>query len=320
MTSPRTHGERRRVGVRRSTAAVDAGSVDVETLLAQPYAHRGLHGPGGPLENSLASVEAAVRLGLGVEVDLRLSRDGVAVVHHDRHLWRMCRDPRRVSRVALHELRAVRLRGSDETVPSADDVFDLVGGRVPVLLDLKVAPRRGDRERMADEVARLVAHTDAPVAAVSFDPLALAAVALRCPSAARGQSGGVSAPSAAAFVTSVSRPLDSLWFMRLSRPHFVSYNVERLPHRSVARARSHFPVLGWTLRCPRMLDRVGPHIDGAIAEGDALPALLRSLDRSRPWSVNTCTAGPRRDARSHPLAKLSSETAAFHGAPRSVRR
>jgi glycerophosphoryl diester phosphodiesterase len=250
--------------------------VDAVTLLAQPYAHRGLHRPNGPVENSLGAVEAAVKIGLGIEIDLRLSRDGVAVVHHDPTLLRVCRDPRRVSHLTAAELRRVRLHGSHETVPSAEDIFDAVDGRVPVLLDLKVGPSRRERERMAEEVARLVENRDVPVAAVSFDPLMLGAVADRCPSVGRGQSGGVGLNHTyrSAVLAALAHPVDALWFIRISRAQFVSYNVDRLPRRSVARARGHLPVVGWTLRCPRLLERVRPYIDGVIAEGDAVSALV----------------------------------------------
>ncbi|MEM9757332.1 MAG: glycerophosphodiester phosphodiesterase family protein, partial [Pseudomonadota bacterium] len=57
-------------------------------FLGPPIAHRGLHGPGVP-ENSLAAVSAAVAAGYGIELDLQVSADGVAMVFHDATLDRM---------------------------------------------------------------------------------------------------------------------------------------------------------------------------------------------------------------------------------------
>src|SRR2546426_11966963 len=54
------------------------------------FAHRG----GGALapENTIAAFDNGLRLGAdGLELDVRLSRDGVAVVHHDRLLDRTTR-------------------------------------------------------------------------------------------------------------------------------------------------------------------------------------------------------------------------------------
>lgn len=46
--------------------------------------HRGLRVPGGPAENTLKAFDAALQAGCdGFEFDVRLSRDGVAVVCHD---------------------------------------------------------------------------------------------------------------------------------------------------------------------------------------------------------------------------------------------
>lgn len=62
------------------------------------FAHRGLHGAGAS-ENSLEAFEAACQAGFGVELDVQLSRDGVAVVFHDDTLFRMTGDARRVDEV-----------------------------------------------------------------------------------------------------------------------------------------------------------------------------------------------------------------------------
>src|ERR1700755_2171791 len=50
-----------------------------------PFAHRGLHGRGAP-ENSRAAIDAAIATGHGIEIDVRLSRDGESFVFHDATL------------------------------------------------------------------------------------------------------------------------------------------------------------------------------------------------------------------------------------------
>ena len=57
-------------------------------FLDRPLAHRALHGPGRP-ENSRAAMRAAIERGYGIECDLQLSSDGVAMVFHDDHLMRL---------------------------------------------------------------------------------------------------------------------------------------------------------------------------------------------------------------------------------------
>src|SRR5690348_6755394 len=61
-----------------------------EWLIAQPVAHRGLHDISrGIVENTLSSCAAAARSGFGIEVDLQLTADGEAMVHHDYELGRL---------------------------------------------------------------------------------------------------------------------------------------------------------------------------------------------------------------------------------------
>ncbi|MEM8921520.1 MAG: glycerophosphodiester phosphodiesterase family protein, partial [Pseudomonadota bacterium] len=56
--------------------------------IVNSYAHRGLWDATRP-ENSLAAFHAAVVAGVGIELDVRLSADGVAMVFHDQMLDRM---------------------------------------------------------------------------------------------------------------------------------------------------------------------------------------------------------------------------------------
>jgi glycerophosphoryl diester phosphodiesterase len=65
------------------------------------FAHRGYHAVAP--ENTLAAFDAAVKLGVdGIETDVRLSRDGLPVIIHDRVTPRK----RAVAELARHEIEA----------------------------------------------------------------------------------------------------------------------------------------------------------------------------------------------------------------------
>ncbi len=113
--------------------AVDRADMD---LLSCDYAHRGLWGAGAP-ENSLTAFELACRAGYGIEFDIQLSKDKKIVVFHDDTLERMCGVKRRVCELTLSELRALRLAGTDERIPTLAEVLSLVDARVPLLIELK---------------------------------------------------------------------------------------------------------------------------------------------------------------------------------------
>ena len=106
------------------------------------YAHRGLHGESIP-ENSLAAFAEAKRAGYGVELDVRLSRDGRLVVFHDDTLLRMCGVDGKVSDYTYGELSKMRLLGTDEKIPLFSQVLDLLGGEVALLVEIKM--KTGER-------------------------------------------------------------------------------------------------------------------------------------------------------------------------------
>lgn len=104
------------------------------------FAHRGLDDEKLP-ENSLGAFRNAIQADIGIELDVRLSKDGVPVVFHDKTLKRMCDDLRMVSAVGFAELRQLRLNGTSEKIPSLEETLELVEGRVPLLIELKLPKR-----------------------------------------------------------------------------------------------------------------------------------------------------------------------------------
>ncbi|MDP9182558.1 MAG: glycerophosphodiester phosphodiesterase [Actinomycetota bacterium] len=243
----------------------------------RPIAHRGLHGRGTP-ENSLPAIAAARRLGLGIEIDVRVTADGVAVVHHDVDLMRMCSTPGRVADLTCSQVTAQRLTGTEHSVPTLGAALDLIGGDVPVLIDCKVRPTSRDRIRMLRAVMHEVRAYQGPVGVVSFDPWFLARVMQHAPGVVRGQSAGVALREARIphQLRRATAPLDTFWFNHVSQPHFLNYNIERLPQPVLGQLRDRgMKVMGWTVRHPEQLAASAHLVDNVIAEGDAMDLLLR---------------------------------------------
>ena len=94
------------------------------------YAHRGV-AVDSP-ENSLASVKAAMDLGLyGTEVDLRTTRDGGIVLMHDETVERTSTGQGRVADKTLDELKSFCLKMPDgrittEKIPALEELLALV--------------------------------------------------------------------------------------------------------------------------------------------------------------------------------------------------
>ena len=100
------------------------------------FAHRGLFGGRIP-ENSLSAFQCAIDKGMGIELDIRLTKDGVPIVFHDKTLMRMCGEKRRVSRMTFEEIKNFRLGNSDEGIPKLSEVLELVNGQTPLLIETK---------------------------------------------------------------------------------------------------------------------------------------------------------------------------------------
>lgn len=160
-----------------------------QAFLDAPIAHRGLHNCAqGRPENSRAACRAALDAGYGIEIDLQLSRDGVAMVFHDETLERLTHQTGLVREWGAEALCATALTGGHEGVPTLLQVLSLVAGRVALLVELKdqhgaMGPTDGVLE---SAVGAALAGYSGPVAVMSFNPNMIARLAILLPDVPRG--------------------------------------------------------------------------------------------------------------------------------------
>jgi glycerophosphoryl diester phosphodiesterase len=135
-------------------------------------------------ENTLASFEEALRLGARiVELDVRLSRDGVPVVMHDPTVDRTTNGAGPVASMTAAGLAALNAGTAEEpaAVPALAEVLDLVSGRGAVALEIKNLPGEpgydARREAAVEATHAELERTgfDGPVLVLSFSPAAIAA-------------------------------------------------------------------------------------------------------------------------------------------------
>lgn len=142
----------------------------------QVIGHRGAagHAP----ENTEPGFRLALRLGVdAVELDVHLSRDSVPVVLHDATLERTTDGTGPAAAASSAELKRLdaggwfhaRYRGT--RLPFLEEALALVGGRVPVVVELK------GQERVAELVARCVKAVEAASAIVVFSSFSREALA-----------------------------------------------------------------------------------------------------------------------------------------------
>lgn len=234
-----------------------------ETLVCD-YAHRGLHGRGVP-ENSLAAFELACKAGYGIELDVQLSVDGEVMVFHDYTLVRMTGHGGKVCELTAAELGTLTLGESEETIPTFAQVLELVGGRVPLLVELK---GESTDSSLCPKVAKLLEKYEGEYCLESFNPLLIGQMKKLLPEAYRGL-----------LYTDVCREkkkysalniaLTAMALNIVAKPDFIAYNHEyrnALPVRLSTKGY-RAPRFVWTIKTAADRDAAHARGEKTIFEG-----------------------------------------------------
>jgi glycerophosphoryl diester phosphodiesterase len=159
-------------------------------------AHRGdsAHRP----ENTLASFASALEVGAHlVELDIRLTRDGVPVIIHDATLDRTTTGTGPVREHTLSEVRALSAgypelfasAYASERVPTLAEVLGFLRGRARVMIEIKEEPEgpdAGDGVEASTVAEVRKAGMVGEVAFLSFDPRTLLRLREQAPEIPRG--------------------------------------------------------------------------------------------------------------------------------------
>ncbi len=191
----------------------------VNEFVGVRYAHRGLHDDKIP-ENSMAAFRRAVDMGFGIELDVRLSKDGELVVFHDDTLERMIGYRGSTLDYTAKELSEMRLLDSDQGVPLLSEVLELVDGQVPLLVEIK---ELATEKAVAPAVAMMLRSYKGPYIVESFNPLSLGRFAKVNSKVPRGilSQGYLKYPEYRAPLYFI---LQFLLLNRICRPSFIAFH------------------------------------------------------------------------------------------------
>lgn len=241
----------------------------------RPIAHRGLHDAAqSRVENSGPAFAAALAKGYGIECDLRPAAGGLPIVFHDETLERLVEGTGPVAALSAADLARLRYKGRDARILTFAELLDLVGGRVPLLVEIKSEWEPPDRGFIA-QISALARAYDGPVALMSFDPAVMAVVRDLAPSLPRGIiSGGYKDEHGETWWRD---RIDDARAGRLARlleqgaaePHFIAYHVKSLPTPTTEMQRHVFglPLFTWTVRTPEDRAIAAKWADAPIFEG-----------------------------------------------------
>jgi len=215
------------------------------------------------------AVQAAISGNFAIEVDIQLSADGEAMVHHDHALGRLTDASGPVVAKTAAELKAITFKDTTERMMSLGDLCAMVAGRVPLVIEVK-SHFDGDR-KLVKRMAEVLASYQGHAVGMSFDPDQVLALRELLPSRPRGIVAQRSYEDEYwAYLTETQR--DSMLYLRhgfQTQPHFVAFKVDHLPAPAPWVARNVFgcALLGWTTRTPEQRTRVARYADQMIFEG-----------------------------------------------------
>ncbi|XYK80620.1 MAG: glycerophosphodiester phosphodiesterase family protein [Labrenzia sp.] len=247
-------------------------SPELAAIFARPIAHRGYHdASNGIIENTPTAIQRAVDKDFGIEVDVQQTSDGEALVFHDDDLDRLADGSGPVSGRSSADLVKLQMRTGTDHLWLLQDLFDLVDGRVPLVVEIKSLLRR---DAQGDFVRRVVDQVDAykgPACIKTFDPDMLAVAKEYNNSVLRGIVADAARPGPD--YTRHSRMdrfiLRHLLHFPRTSPHFISYGVNDLPSPGPSMMKKVFktPIMAWTVRTPGQLEVAKRFADQIVFEG-----------------------------------------------------
>lgn len=216
-------------------------------------AHRGLFDKTEAPENSLEAFRRAVSGGFGIELDVQLTADGKLVVFHDESLKRMCGVSRKIWKCNYRELCQYHLLDTEERIPLLEEVLQIVGGKVPMIIEVKP---EGNPIQTAEELSRQMEGYQGEYCVESFDPRVLHWYRRHDPEIIRGQ-----------LSTNFWRNMkDRPWYVKIgltnlltnfyAKPDFIAYNYKYAKQLSlqICRCLYHTEMVAWTVRSPEELE------------------------------------------------------------------
>lgn len=194
------------------------------------YAHRGLFARDQSVpENSILAFEAAASAGYGIELDVQFTSDRKLIVFHDDTLDRMTGTHGWVHDFPWEQVSAMPLAGTEYHPPLFSEVLRTVGGRVPLIVEIKSRQEYNGAYLDALCRATLDALKDYNGAwcIESFDPRVVRRIRKLAPGVLRGQlvdctNGYRSDGARALYAFTMSHCLGNF----LGRPDFIAWCPE----------------------------------------------------------------------------------------------
>lgn len=227
-------------------------------------AHRGLFNRLDTPENSMKAFENAIEKGYAIELDVNMSLDGHLVVFHDISLKRMTGIKNDVNLLNLNELKKLKLLGTDNVIPTFEDVLMLVNGKVPLMIEIK---RNGNYKELMKKLINLLEKYDGEYIVESFDPRVIYWLKKNAPHVIRGQLASKNIREVSGRILKVL--LGKMFFNIFTKPNFVAYlytEVDKKFYKKQKKKKRYVAV--WTLKNKDDYNKIKDITDMVIFENE----------------------------------------------------
>ena len=218
----------------------------LEEMKNVKFAHRGLHSD-TVAENSMTAFRLAKENGYGIELDIRLTKDGELIVFHDGTLKRMCDTEGKVIDYTYEELSHLSLLGTTDTIPLFSDVLKLIGGAVPLLIEMKCF--KGEENGVAEKLYEVIKDYQGKYIVESFNPFTLRTFKRLMPQVPIGFLSTRYNLEQKYKHSLLHLLLQRLYFNFLMRPSFIAYEKNGYSEPNVIFVRKKYmpALIAWTV-------------------------------------------------------------------------
>lgn len=231
-----------------------------DTWLANtPIAHRGLFTEKFP-ENSLSAFKNAVKNNYPIELDVICLADGTPIVFHDEKLARLTGKDGFISNCNYGDISKLTLLGTKEKIPTLKEALDVIGGKVPVLIEIKNYGKVGLIEKAVWKTLQLYSGE---YAIDSYNPYTLEWFKHNAPKVKRGQHASLYKNKEITGIGKFSLKR-MLLNKKISEPNFIVYSTEDLPSKYLKKYYGVLPIIADSVNSENEKNGIIEYVDNYI--------------------------------------------------------
>jgi len=215
----------------------------------------------------MSAFAAAKEMGFGIELDVRLSKDGELVVFHDDNLTRVAGIDGKVIDFTAEELSKMSLSGTKDGVPTLREVLDLIDGAVPFIIEIKM---NGDEKGVSEKLMEVIEGYKGDYVVESFNPIALKVVRRMRPDILRGILSTEYLKNEKHKGSILYGLLQHLMLNFMVRPDFIAYDKKGYKVKGLRFVRRSFgtALIAWTVKsAEEEREAISHGFDTVIFEG-----------------------------------------------------